>query len=108
MSCCDHPVAPTSPRENATSRLRCGLTPRRARVPPITLTARRRRIRLIERAFDRARARDDVSIDASNDLSVDVSIDEKLSIDVEIVNNFLMPLSLDLCKTFIKSLNKGS
>ena len=33
---------------------------------------------------------------------------EKLLKDVDIVNNFLIPTSLDLCKTFGKSLNRGS
>ncbi len=58
----------------AHARRRARVAPRRSRTSPIAPTARRRRIRVIERAFDRARARDDVSIDASNDLRVDVSI----------------------------------
>ena len=58
----------------AHARRRAHVAPRRSPPRPIATAARRRRIRLIERAFDRARARDDVSIDASNDLRVDVSI----------------------------------
>jgi hypothetical protein len=33
---------------------------------------------------------------------------EKLSKDVDIVNNFLIPTSLDLLSTFERSLNNGS
>ena len=47
-------------------------------------------------------------IEKSNNKNINCLILEKLSNDVDIVSNFSIPTSFDLCITFLRSLNNGS